>query len=832
VKRTLELRPNSRAAHSALLFLAMSSLVLLFACSKGSGSSTGSDVTIGFTQVLPSPFPIGGQGTLIASVTNDTNMLGVNWTVNCQSSSCGALTPTHTLSGAVTFYTAPNAVPAGNTVNITATSVANPSQKVTLTITLTVSTQQVSISFTQAPPGTVQVGKTAMITATVTNDPTNAGVSWQLTCAGGAFCGSFNDNSMTSSGEPITYTAPPTPPGNGGLVNIIAIANASPSVMVTSTTTIVTGSGGEEIMFNPAPPTSLEVNQMQALTADITGSSAVVDWTVTCGSADCGSFNPTTTASGTATTYTAPAMTPTNGSVTIQATASDNPNVNVTASIIINSPTSPNELLNGQYAFTLNGVDVNGFYTVSGSIFADGQGNITSNSGNSPGEEDAEDADTINPPPYPILGGTYTIGQDGRGQMLLYNDSSVGAYCGELNGLCQTQYQNDYVQIMSFAVVNASHSVITEFDYSAASHGRMDIQTSADFTLASVSGAYSFAFPGVSYINGPVLPAAFGGVFTATGNSGTFSATEDINNDGTVTLGSSLAGTYAVPDAFGRVTAMTNDGLYSFAFYIVDSTQLDFVEADASYTAGGPLFNQGSGAFSGAYGFTGAGATITHSSVQPRVEGGLFTASGGSLSGVIDVNDYNSSFMSGTLGGTYSSFSSGRGSLTLSSTVEGVSKFQAYVTNSQGVLLLETDSSSLSTGSALTQTSGTFSNGNYAAYFESYPSPLQYDAVGQIIAGPLAGTLTGGAMDVNLFDPSGENSMQTPDEAVSGTYVVSPNAGRYTGTLNLTPQTGTALDTDQIYYVLSDSTVLMLESDGKVPGTGLLQVQDLAIPQR
>jgi hypothetical protein len=807
--------PGSRKwlAMQCALGLMIAGAILLSACGKGATLVPSTETIVSFTQVPPSPFPIGGQAQLIATVANDPSQMGVNWSVSCQSSSCGSFTPTHTLSGLPTFYTAPNAVPPGNTVNITATSVYNPSQHVTVTIVLTVSTQTVGITFTQAPPGTVQTNSQTMITATVTNDPTNAGVTWMLSCAGGSDCGEFNEQ-QTQSGQPVTYTAPPTPPGGGGLVNIIAVATADPTVSVTAQTQVVSNS--LSITFNPTPPTTLAVNATSPITAVVTNDplNLGVDWSVTCGSADCGSFNPTNTASGSPTTYTAPATVPAGNNVTVKASAAANPQVNVTAVIQITSSTNLLGLLNGQYAISFSGTDGNGFYGATGSIIADGMGNITS------GEEDFVDLGATGFAGAVGLVGTYSIGQDGRGTMYLCNLQNLG-----INQSDGCPNQTYYEQVISFAVVNSSHSLVIEFDYGATSHGSIDFQTPADFTLGSISGGYSFTFTGIDDSNSPV-PAALGGVFTADGN-GNFNGVEDINDNGTVKADNSFVGMASgPPDGFGRATACfpSDCSVYAFSFYIVNTGQLNFLETDFNpFISAGAAFAQGSGTFSGAYGFTGAGWVKK----DARAIGGVFTASGGSLSGgVIDVNDAGSSAVLGaTLTGSYSIGSNGRGTMTLScSPACGVTSLAVYITQSQGVLLLELDKGALSSGAALTNTAGSAFNGNYAAYYESHPpTNVQTDVVGQIIADDTKSLLSGTA-DVNQF--SFTTPIETPAVPFTGSFTANSD-GRFTGDLI----SGTTGSLSEIFYVLNSSTVLMLESDIS-PAIGLFELQDLTVPER
>ncbi len=107
----------------------------------------------------------------------------------------------------------------------------------------------------------------------------------------------------------------------------------------------------------------LTVNSQTPITATVANDSASggVTWSCTPAST-CGTFNPTTTASGVATTYTAPA---TVGSVTITATSVTTSTISAsTSSISIAGAT----LADGTYVFSLTGEDSNFLYSVSGAF--------------------------------------------------------------------------------------------------------------------------------------------------------------------------------------------------------------------------------------------------------------------------------------------------------------------------------------------------------------------------------------------------------------------------------------------------------------------------------
>jgi hypothetical protein len=511
------------------LALPVLTLASFWACSS---PPTTRATSIGFTQALPSSMQTNAYAMVSTTVTNDTGNKGVDWSVSCGSSSCGSLNPTHTASGSTTTFSAPAVIPVGNAVTITATASADTSKFVFATVMLTGAA--VAITFAKAPPPSLGTGAQAMISATVSNDSFSAGVDWALTCDNST-CGSFNP-AHTASGDSTTFTAP-VAISKTITVTITATASADTSKSVVAKMIIALGT----ISFTQTPPASLVTSTQAMISATVLNDSANlgVDWSVTCGSSDCGSFNPTHTASGSATTYTAPATIPTGNIATVTATSTANPTDTVSAKVTITA--SALSLLKGPYAFLFSGNDANGFFAVAGAILADGNGHITK------GEEDFSDTSFVSP--AHTLSGTYSLGSDGRGTITLHvNDPKVG-----VNG----------VETLSFAVISSHHSLVIEFDGTATSSGTLDLQNPANFSTGSVAGGYSFSFSGLD-VNGS--PEDSGGVFTADG-TGKFDGTQDINDFGVITSGP-LAGTYNAPDSFGRGTATLGAGSFASMWWI------------------------------------------------------------------------------------------------------------------------------------------------------------------------------------------------------------------------------------------------------------------------
>jgi len=84
-------------------------------------------------------------------------------------------------------------------------------------------TQAVAIDFQPTPPEAIGINGTASVTAVVKNDPSDAGVDWNLPCPGGVNCGSLR-SAHTASGQAQTYTPPSTISSNSQSVTIVAFA--------------------------------------------------------------------------------------------------------------------------------------------------------------------------------------------------------------------------------------------------------------------------------------------------------------------------------------------------------------------------------------------------------------------------------------------------------------------------------------------------------------------------------------------------------------------------------------------------------------------------------
>lgn len=269
----------------------------------------------------------GFSATVVGGPANAT----VSW--SCSPSPCGSVSPTTTVNGAGTTYTAPSSLPlAGLNVTLTATSTANSS--ISGAAPIQVYGVQVSVNPSSA---NVQAAGTQQFIATVTNDPTNSGVTWSVSC-GAPPCGSVPSNSV-SSGTPILYTAPPTPPPSDLAVTLTATSVAYNAASGAASVTV------PAITVATSPISALiPLTSTQQFTATVGNdpANAGVNWSLVQAASPCstcGSVAPSSSPSDNPTTYTPPATMPANPTFTLTATSITDTTKSTNATIKLTSGT-------------------------------------------------------------------------------------------------------------------------------------------------------------------------------------------------------------------------------------------------------------------------------------------------------------------------------------------------------------------------------------------------------------------------------------------------------------------------------------------------------------
>src|SRR5579863_10321026 len=243
--------------------------------------------------------------------------------------------------------------------------------------------------------------------------------------------------------------------------------------------TYVTGCGSNNnailVSISQAPPGILVPGSSAvSVTATVTGDSknSGVSWSCTPGNSatTCGSFNPMTTPSGTATMYLPPPTAV--GPVVITATSVTSNSAFATANVNISTSGG----LAGNYAFYVGGLDFNSLYSLAGSVTIAADGTLT-------GEQDYNDGSGITSPEPGgdmITGGSLSFDpMSGLGTLILItNNKNVGA-----NG----------TETLALNFANNNHALIIEADGSATSSGSFDLQT----LPSTPAGGFSFVLSGV-----------------------------------------------------------------------------------------------------------------------------------------------------------------------------------------------------------------------------------------------------------------------------------------------------------------------------------------------
>src|SRR5229473_427548 len=222
-----------------LLVIGLAFSLAMIGCGGASSSSNGGGNSVAISVKLstapPTSLQTGATATIAATVSNDSANKGVTWSC-APSNACGSFTPTQTASGATTTYTAPASAPQGGSVTITAASVSDGTKTASANVAIITTAPAIAVRFTTVPSGeSIQTGATAVYAATVSNDSTNAGVTWS--CSPTGSCGSFNP-ALPNGGA--TYTATYTAPATVPQTNLLTITATSVADSTKSASIFVT----------------------------------------------------------------------------------------------------------------------------------------------------------------------------------------------------------------------------------------------------------------------------------------------------------------------------------------------------------------------------------------------------------------------------------------------------------------------------------------------------------------------------------------------------------------------------------------------------------------
>ena len=310
-----------------------------------------SDVMVGLSPSSAS-VATGGAQTFNASVTGSGNPnLAVTWTVNGIAGGNAIFGTVSSISPDSAMYTAPAAPPSPPGVQVTATSVADPSRSASASVTI----QCGSSNLISPATASVALGQSQTFTASLCVPPATQ-ITWDVNgiTGGNTTLGTITNNGSATA----TYTAPSSVPA----MNPVTLRAGSATGLPQSATAMVTIVSNVMVMVAPSSA-SVAVNQRVTFTAMVANSSnTAVAWMVngiangdtTLGQICIQSSNPCAPPPGPmpgSVDYLAPAAIPAANPVTLTATSEADPSRSGTAQTTI-LPAAPAGIsLSPAYAF-------------------------------------------------------------------------------------------------------------------------------------------------------------------------------------------------------------------------------------------------------------------------------------------------------------------------------------------------------------------------------------------------------------------------------------------------------------------------------------------------
>ena len=531
-------------------------LVGILALAGCGGNSTPPPTNISFNPAASITLDVGQSAPITATASGGQANQGFDWTLRCQRV-CGSITP-HTANGAPATYTA---------------TTQPSSESVTIFATLTGTTNAGGTSATVSLPPTVAT--TGAITAATLGSPyslqlaANDGAG-NLTWALGG--GTSLPDSLTLSG---TGMITGTPSGTSGTfkfnVHVTDSGNppqTSPDVQLS----ITVGAAPNSVSLSQNTAV-VALNGTTKFTATVTNGQpgGNVDWTLTlngvaCTGTECGSVSSSTTASGSPTTYTAPANVPSANVSLIATTVSGNPPASAAATITITAhgffPTGSmgasreshtatlldfgSQLTNGKVLVT-GGVDSNKQVLSSAELFDPANGTFTPTKGSMNAARAFHTATLLNDGTVLVTGGL-----DGNTELATAEifDPESGTFT-PTKGAMESPQAHHVATLLKDGTV-----LITGESYSVANLGTSELFDPASGMFTPTKGSMSTARPshaatlldhGAAITNGQVLLTGgetataelfdpVSGSFTSTGTmeSKRSNHTATLLNDGTV----------------------------------------------------------------------------------------------------------------------------------------------------------------------------------------------------------------------------------------------------------------------------------------------------------
>ena len=613
----------------------------------------------------------------------------------------------------------------------------------------------------------IQQNTTIVVTASVTADVNNAGVTWTLSGDALALGATLSDITATTA----TFNAPPSVLGaTDATVTATSVVNSATAAAVTL---IVLGTP----KMNPVQLFPGNVNVPYAAPITVAGGLADFTWVLATGS---GALPPGVILNGSTSSITAISGTPTTAgsyTFTVQATDANSAVTSQTITMVV----LPQDtcLLLGNFTYLFSGVRGGGPATDAGSITVDASGNIT-------GEHDYKDGHRTTTDET-LTSGTCINRQTNSGQITLTGPS------GSL------LYNFSVTPPDSTGSINSARLQLVGSGSDSGS-GQLARQDATAITAAPPIGNFAYGLLTVANQEPITVHSGSAGRFT-TDSSGTISAGLTDSNGSPTLTEAPLGGTLSAPDANGRGTAAFTAGGSSttLVYYIVNATRMyleDMNPTVATPRSTGFLTPQVGDVADGAFD---AGAMANSPSIislwgeagsdEPLSVmslGRLYSgdAAAGTVSAVLDTSDHDTDSANVAYSAQpYTVASSGRGTLSISG--PGVARnFVFYLDGIADGYVVEQGTDSGNAGlleAQYTPPSDSYPDtllGFFVAgtQFAQTPGPIGLVPSYTLSFGTLSGTYSSGQFDVDIANGRGfgtiaQTGISTQSAAL---YLVSP----------------------------------------------------------
>src|SRR6266576_1458867 len=419
------------------------------------------------------------------------------------------------------------------------------------------------VTLTPSSAQAIDFRQSISLSASIANDTSNKGVAWALNGAG-----SLSEETLTS----VIYNAPAS--GNAGTATVTATSaadstkSASVTINVMPPLTVTTTSlpaGTQGTAYNQAVKTS--------------GGAGAVTLTVSSGSLATGlSMDSSGRITG---TPTGPSGT---SSFTVKATDSSSAGAQSALqnlSITVNGPapalacgSGHESLLNGQYAFTMQGFDAKGAVTLGGMFDADGAGHIA----RAVGVEDINSSTGVQTNvPINSASSSYSVGGDNRGCIAIATSAGTSIYRFALG-------------MISSGV--ASKGRFIEFDNTGTlGSGVFEKHDPSAFSTSQLNGAYAFGADTTSTrITSARNRFAMVGAFAASGSGSISNGELDANENGDINKSGGLnypmsglpfTGSYSVSsNGRGTMIFMVGSQTVNMRLYVISASKMLFISVD------------------------------------------------------------------------------------------------------------------------------------------------------------------------------------------------------------------------------------------------------------